>query len=107
LQWLSSVFRCFASVSDVCCKCFRCMLQMFYLDIAKVDLVLHMLQWDSPTVAAPTAIGASPSERRWSHAGEAEGLRSDGADDVWATWAPCGLRNVGAAEYRRRCSSGR
>jgi hypothetical protein len=50
------------------------MLQMFYLDIAKVDLVLHMLQWDSPTVAAPAAIGASPSERRWSHAGEQRGF---------------------------------
>ena len=24
---------------------FRCMLHMFHLDIAKVDLVLHMLQW--------------------------------------------------------------
>ena len=25
--------------------CFRCMLHMFHLDVAKVDLVLHMLQW--------------------------------------------------------------
>jgi hypothetical protein len=24
------------------------MLQVFYVDVAKVDLVLHMLQWDSP-----------------------------------------------------------
>jgi hypothetical protein len=49
LQWLSSVFGCFASVSDVCCKCinyFGRMLQVFHLDVAKVDLVLHMLQWD-------------------------------------------------------------
>jgi hypothetical protein len=40
-------FLCFASVSDVCCKCFSCfgrMLQVFYLDVAKVDRVLHMLQ---------------------------------------------------------------
>jgi hypothetical protein len=28
------------------------MFQMFYLDVAKVNLVLHMLQLDSPTVAA-------------------------------------------------------
>ena len=24
---------------------FRCMLHMFYLDVVKVDMVLHMLQW--------------------------------------------------------------
>jgi hypothetical protein len=37
----------FFRVSDVCCKCFNCfghMLQIFPLDVAKVDLVLHMLQ---------------------------------------------------------------
>ena len=34
------------AVLDVCCKCFNCfgrMLQMFSLDVAKKDLVLHML----------------------------------------------------------------
>jgi hypothetical protein len=31
LQWLSSVL-------DVCYKCFRCMLQVFHLDVAKVDV---------------------------------------------------------------------
>ena len=39
----------FATVLDVCCKCFNCfecMLQVFHVDIAKEDLVLHMLQWD-------------------------------------------------------------
>jgi len=39
----------FASVSDVCCKCYNYfghMLHVFYLDLAKVDLMLHMLQWD-------------------------------------------------------------
>jgi hypothetical protein len=48
-------FWYFASVSEVCCKCcncFRHMLQVFHLDVAKVDLVLHMLQWDPPTAAA-------------------------------------------------------
>jgi hypothetical protein len=38
-------FSCvFTSVSDVCCKCFNCfecILQMFYLDVSKVDRVLH------------------------------------------------------------------
>jgi len=41
--------RVFPRVSDVCCKCFNCFgrtLQMFPLDVAKVDLMLHMLQWD-------------------------------------------------------------
>ena len=45
LQWLhtcfSSIFRCFASVSDVCCMCFGC----------RSDLMLHMLQRDPPAVA--------------------------------------------------------
>jgi hypothetical protein len=42
LQCLSSVSMCFASVSDVYCKCFscfRCMLQVFHLDVAKIDLL--------------------------------------------------------------------
>jgi hypothetical protein len=37
------------------CKCFsyfKHMLQVFYLDVAKVDQVLHMLQWDPHAVAA-------------------------------------------------------
>jgi hypothetical protein len=51
-QMFSGVF---ASVSDVCCKCFSCfgcILQVFHLDVSKVDQVLHMLQWDRPIVAA-------------------------------------------------------
>jgi hypothetical protein len=70
--------RCFASVSDVCCKCFSCfrhMLQVFHLGDAKVDLVLHMLQWDLSVATTsyscwvtfgwrvPT-VGASPSGRK-------------------------------------------
>jgi hypothetical protein len=27
------------------------MLQMFHLNVAKVDLVLHILQWDPPATA--------------------------------------------------------
>jgi hypothetical protein len=51
LQWLHmcfQVFFCFASISDVCCKCFicfGCMLQVFHLNVTKVDRVLHMLQY--------------------------------------------------------------
>jgi hypothetical protein len=51
LQWLHT---CFLGVLDVCCKCFNCfgrMLQVFYWDVAKVDLVLYILQWDPPTAA--------------------------------------------------------
>ena len=49
LQWFWGVF---ASVSDVCCKCFSCfgrMLQVFHLNVAKIEQVLHMLQcvWKS------------------------------------------------------------
>jgi hypothetical protein len=43
-----SFFWCFASVPDICCMCFSCfkrMLQVFHLDVAKVDRVLHMLQY--------------------------------------------------------------
>jgi hypothetical protein len=32
-------------VAIVCFIRFRCMLHMFYLDVTKVDLLLHMLQW--------------------------------------------------------------
>jgi hypothetical protein len=43
----SSFLWCFASVSDVYCKCFSyfgCMLQVFHLDVAKTHRVLHMFQ---------------------------------------------------------------
>jgi hypothetical protein len=43
----SSVFKRFASVLNVCCKyfsCFRRMLQLFHLNVAKLDLVLHIFQ---------------------------------------------------------------
>jgi hypothetical protein len=57
-KYFSGVLQLFetyvASVSDVCCKrfsCFRRMLQVFHLSVAKVDLVLDMLQWDPPTAA--------------------------------------------------------
>jgi hypothetical protein len=46
LQWLLDVF---ASVSDICCMCFICfehILQVFHLNITKIDLLLHMLQQD-------------------------------------------------------------
>jgi hypothetical protein len=33
-----------AHIITVCFMCFSCMLHMFYLNVVKVDLVLHMLQ---------------------------------------------------------------
>jgi hypothetical protein len=36
------------------------MLQVFYLDIAKVDLVLQMLQWDH-LPQLPAAVARAPS----------------------------------------------
>jgi hypothetical protein len=32
-------------VATICFMRFRCMLHIFHLDVAKVDLVLHILQW--------------------------------------------------------------
>jgi hypothetical protein len=43
LHWTAASRR--AHVATVCFICFICMLHMFYLNVAKVDLVLHMLQW--------------------------------------------------------------
>jgi hypothetical protein len=50
-----------SSVSDVCCKCFICfrrMLQMFHLDISKVDLVEHMFHLPQPPYCCH--LGAPP-----------------------------------------------
>jgi hypothetical protein len=56
LQWLHTYF---SRVSDICCKCFDCfgrILQMFLLDVVKVDLVLHMLQCYPFAVAGPACM---------------------------------------------------
>jgi hypothetical protein len=55
LQWLHT---CFPRVLDVYCKCFNCfecMLQMLPIDVAKVDLLLHILQWTPSAAAARPA----------------------------------------------------
>jgi hypothetical protein len=46
LHMLAVAFKCFSGVSNLYCKCFcfRHILQVFHLDVAKVDRVLHMLQ---------------------------------------------------------------
>ena len=68
-------FRCFASILDVCCKCFSCsgrMLLVFHLGVAKVDLMLHILQWDPPVVAP----GAPPSGRVQAREKPSAGVRA-------------------------------
>jgi hypothetical protein len=45
LQWFQVMFRYFASVSDLYFKCFivfRRMLQLLYIDVSKLDRVLHL-----------------------------------------------------------------
>jgi hypothetical protein len=68
----------FASVSDICCKCFRSfgrMLQVLHLDVAKVDIVFsHLLQ----------AAGALLSWRI--HMGEERGGDTRGQASVEVTW---------------------
>jgi hypothetical protein len=64
LHMFAMALKCFASVSDICFKCFnyfKRMLQVFYLDIAKVDPVLHMLQWDHMPQSPAVAVGALES----------------------------------------------
>jgi hypothetical protein len=63
---LSSFFWCFASVSDVCWKsfsCFRRMLQVFHLNVAKVDRMLHMLNGTHMPQLSAAAARAPPSGR--------------------------------------------
>jgi hypothetical protein len=61
---VSVCFKCFScficllqvfhlDVAYVCndFKCFPCVLQVFHLGVVKVDLMLHMLQWDPPIIA--------------------------------------------------------
>jgi hypothetical protein len=45
------MFASTSTISDVCCK--------FHLDIIKVDLVLHMLQWDHQP-QPPAAVAEAP-----------------------------------------------
>jgi hypothetical protein len=51
LSSFSGVLKMFQHVCSKYFSCFEHMLQVFHLNVAKVDMVLHMLQWDSPVVA--------------------------------------------------------
>jgi len=55
------VFKCFsgvfASVSDTCFKCFICLFSILYLNVSKIDRVLHM---DAVGNAGDVRGGAGP-----------------------------------------------
>ena len=94
LRMVVMVFRCFLSVSEAClCVsiAFRCMLQLLYLDISKVDRVLHLSS--SPSAASSlTAPGGHP------HDAAARSFRIGGAARpssliAWAARAPREARN--------------
>jgi hypothetical protein len=58
LQWLFKYYPCHTRVLDVCFECFSCfghVLQVFYLDITKIVLVLHMLQMRPTCHKGPAA----------------------------------------------------
>ena len=87
LQWLSSIF---ASVSVICCKgfsYFEYMLQVFYLNIAKVDVVLHMLQCDPPATAACCSCWGATEQVQTSGRGKWKGSKRSlcGGREAWAT----------------------
>jgi hypothetical protein len=53
--YLQMTFKCSANVLDVFASVsavFGRMLQVFHMNVVKVYLVLYMLQWDSPAIAA-------------------------------------------------------
>jgi hypothetical protein len=86
LQWLHT---CFPHVSDICCKCFNCfghMLQMFPLDVEKVDLVLHMLQWAPFVVTVCMRVGVEGA--RAANAGNHMGADQDKSGR--GTWSGVG-----------------
>jgi hypothetical protein len=81
---------CFAMATDVFSWCFRRMLQVFHLDVVKVDLVLHMLQWNLSAVAA--------------HACACDGARAVGAGNDVGTdqdALPSGRAQMRETERRR------
>jgi hypothetical protein len=102
LHIFCNVYTCvFLSVSDVCCKCSSCferMLQVF-LNVAKVDLVLHMLQWDPPAVVhACACMPASITARL---------LRSTYSAVRWCPSPACGAARMPVdpcAHHRGACN---
>jgi hypothetical protein len=95
LQWLHTCFKCF----HVFCKCFKYMfasvlvfgrmLQVFHLNVAKVNLVLHMLQWNPPTATIRAATGAPPCVivRAREASRHIRGMHPQVGQELGPTWA--------------------
>jgi hypothetical protein len=89
LQWFfSRVSKCFVSVLGACCNCFSCfvrMLQMFYLNVSKVNQdIAHVAMWPPATVAYCSCLGAVHARegtegwsdaRQWTRKAEGDGGR--------------------------------
>jgi hypothetical protein len=96
---------CFAMATHVfswCCKCFNCfgrMLQVFYLDVAKVDLVLHMLcgTYLPQPPAGPTCMRLGVEGRERPERETVWGVDRDAAP----TSARAGMGNGAARESER------
>jgi hypothetical protein len=70
------------------------MLQVFHLDVVKVDLMLHILQWEPPTVVACCSCwGAAVGHRAGARHTHLRHASTSGADD----WDPRGFSRAGAA----------
>jgi hypothetical protein len=100
------VFLVFQTYVCKCFNCFRRILQMFPQDISKVDLMLHMLQWDPSAAAIGPAcmrVGVTRRERQaWETVRahikmERRGTRSSMEHGTsaghGATWAPTWSRH--------------
>jgi hypothetical protein len=80
---LQSLYMCFPRVSDVCCKCFNCfgrILQMFPLDVAKVNIVLLILQW-TPSAVRPACMCVGVEGARAVSAGNRADADRNGASE--------------------------
>jgi hypothetical protein len=87
----------------VFCKCFSyfgCMLQVFYLDVAKVDLALHMLQLDPPATATFCRCWGAAERRRQVHDKLSTGVGPHAVGRVKNRW--CGLHFSCARSNVRR-----
>jgi hypothetical protein len=94
----SSVFRCFTSVSTI----FERTLQMFYLNVFKVDRVLHLLRrFLLHRLVSPSLLDAGDVRTTWAHVGTGivgGASRSGGVEPSrWAVWNRAG---TGRGEQR-------
>jgi hypothetical protein len=75
LEWLHTCFRCMLQVFQL----FRTYVVMFSLNVAKIDLVLHILWWTPSAVAGPTSVRVGVEGVRAAGVGNRAGANRDGA----------------------------